>query len=60
MVISSYSTDGCILGSLDFSLCWQELSRRDRFQHVLSAANLHTVDDAVLRPSNTLLLKCEV
>lgn len=58
VVISSYSTDGHILGSIYFSLCWQELSRRGRC--VLSAANLHTVYDAIGRPNNTLLPKCEV
>lgn len=41
-------------------ICWQEFSRRDRFQYALSAASLHAVDDVTLRPSNNLLPKCEV
>lgn len=59
VISSSYSTDRHILGSIDYSLCWQELSRRDKFQYVLSAEKLHTIDDATLSPNNTLL-KCEV
>lgn len=47
VVISSYSTDGHILGSIYFRLCQQELSRRDRFQYALSAANLHTAYDTI-------------
>lgn len=42
------------------SLCWQEFSRRDQFQYVLSAASLHVIDDVISRPGNNLLPKCEV